>query len=242
VITGHRAQYLGVFGVEARMLGVEVVPFTQVVDILDNLDRPACITSDGRVFHGDVVLVADGCNSTLRETVFGTTAKETCTGYGIHRSITKVTPAFRNDPLCSHLLDGNVRVWLGDDCHAFFAPLDGGRQMSLSITHKDINKTASFNWKDVKSMNEVHPFVHGWDKTFLAALKYFHTGLHWRLFHHEEMPSWTSANGRVAFLGDASTSHCTPILRLRRHGTANAAYYHQSIRTFPRHSKAQQPP
>lgn len=100
MLSGHRAQYLGVFGVEARMLGVEVIPNTEVIDILDNLDRPACITSDGRVFHGDVVLVADGCNSTLRRVVFGTEAKESCTGYGIHRSIMKVPRAFRDDPKC----------------------------------------------------------------------------------------------------------------------------------------------
>lgn len=101
VCLGHRAQYLGVFGVEARMLGVEVVPYTEVVDILDNLDRPACITSDGRVFHGDVVLVADGCNSALRRIVFGTESKESSGGYGIHRSIMKVPKAFREDPRCA---------------------------------------------------------------------------------------------------------------------------------------------
>jgi glycine/D-amino acid oxidase-like deaminating enzyme len=99
--SGHRAQYLGVFGVEARMLGVEVVPYSEVIDILDNLDRPACITADGRVFHGDVVLVADGCNSSLRNIVFGTPSKESCTGYGIHRAITRVTDTFRNDPRCA---------------------------------------------------------------------------------------------------------------------------------------------
>lgn len=77
--------------------------------------------------------------------------------------------------------------------------------MSLSITHLDINKTASFNWKDIKSMQEINQFVESWnDESFLAALKYFRNGLHWRLFHHESIPSWLSANGRVAFLGDAS--------------------------------------
>lgn len=98
---GHRAQYLGVFGVEARMLGVEVIPYTEIIDILDNLDRPACITADGRVFQGDVVLVADGCNSSLRRIVFGTESKESCGGYGIHRSIMKVPKAFREDPKCA---------------------------------------------------------------------------------------------------------------------------------------------
>lgn len=78
--------------------------------------------------------------------------------------------------------------------------------MSISITHKDIDKAASFNWKDIKSMNEVESFVQGWDESFLAALSYFKSGLHWRLFHHDPIPSWTSANGRVAFLGDASES------------------------------------
>lgn len=103
------------------------------------------------------------------------------------------------------LLDGKVRVWLGEDCHAIFAPIDKGKQMSLSITHVDIDKKASFSWKDMKSMEEVKPFVQGWDESLLAAMKYFGSGLHWKLFHHEPLHSWISANGRVAFLGDAST-------------------------------------
>jgi hypothetical protein len=78
--------------------------------------------------------------------------------------------------------------------------------MSLSVHHRDIDKAASFNWKDIKSMDEVEPFVRGWDETFTTALQHFRTGLHWRLFHHEPIPSWTSANGRIAFLGDASKS------------------------------------
>lgn len=98
---GHRAQFLGVFGVEARVLGVEIVPYTEVIDVIDNLDRPACITSDGRVFKGDVVLVADGCHSTLRRNVFGTETKESHGGYGIHRSLMKVSKNFRKDPKCA---------------------------------------------------------------------------------------------------------------------------------------------
>lgn len=123
--------------------------------------------------------------------------------------------------LRADFLDGNVRAWLGDDCHAFFAPLDKGRQMSISITHKDINKASSFNWKDIKSMDEVNSFVDKWqDEGFSATLKYFKFGLHWRLFHHEPIPSWLSANGRVAFLGDASEYRTWPsyiFLRLRHH-------------------------
>lgn len=88
--------------------------------------------------------------------------------------------------------------------------------MSISITHADINKTASFNWKDIKSMEEVKSFVTGWDDSFLAALKYFKSGLHWRLFHHDPIPSWTSANGRVAFFGDASKSRpFSPLILLK---------------------------
>lgn len=83
--------------------------------------------------------------------------------------------------------------------------------MSISITHKDINKASSFNWKDIKSMDEVNSFVDNWqDESFSAALKYFKFGLHWRLFHHEPIPSWLSANGRVAFLGDASEYRTWP--------------------------------
>ena len=83
------------------LTGVEVVPYTEIVDILDNLDRPACIAADGRLFYADCVLVADGANSKLRTTVFGVPSQESCAGYSIHRSIAKVTKEFREDPQCS---------------------------------------------------------------------------------------------------------------------------------------------
>lgn len=200
---GHRAQFLGVFGVEARMLGVEVVPYTEIVDVLDNSERPACIAADGRIFTADCVIIADGANSKLRCNVFGTASKESYTGYSIHRSITKVTHEFRNDPLCGHLLDGNVRVWLGEETHVFFSSLDNGNQMSVTITHKDIDKDSSFDWRDIKPMTDVDVFIKGWDPTLAAALKHFRTGLHWRLFHHDPIPTWISHNGRCAFAGDA---------------------------------------
>lgn len=72
-----------------------------------------------------------------------------------------------------------------------------------SMTHRDISKAASSNWRDIQPMSDVTPFLSGWDPALLAAVSHFKTGLHWRLFHHEPLLTWLSKNGRIAFLGDA---------------------------------------
>lgn len=83
------------------MLGVEVVPYAEVVDVLDDIERPAAICADGRIYYGDCVLIADGTNSKLRTTVFGVPTVEKYNGYSIHRSIMKTPESFEKDSLCS---------------------------------------------------------------------------------------------------------------------------------------------
>ncbi|GAA5835735.1 hypothetical protein JCM11251_007413 [Rhodosporidiobolus azoricus] len=65
LMQGHRAQYLGVLGVEARMQQVGFRPNTEVVEYRDGDEytQPSIVTARGEVLSADCIVVCDGVNS-----------------------------------------------------------------------------------------------------------------------------------------------------------------------------------
>ncbi|GAA6008606.1 hypothetical protein JCM10207_007176 [Rhodosporidiobolus poonsookiae] len=63
LMQGHRAQYLGVLGVEARMQMVGFKPNTEVVEYRDDEVQPSIVTARGEVLSADLIVVCDGVNS-----------------------------------------------------------------------------------------------------------------------------------------------------------------------------------
>ncbi|GAA5921691.1 hypothetical protein JCM1841_007091 [Sporobolomyces salmonicolor] len=63
IFQGHRAQYLAVLGIEARMLMVQFRPYSQVVEYRDSKKTPAVVLQTGEVMFADCIIVADGLNS-----------------------------------------------------------------------------------------------------------------------------------------------------------------------------------
>ncbi|GAA5858378.1 hypothetical protein JCM1840_001172 [Sporobolomyces johnsonii] len=63
IFQGHRAQYLAVLGIEARMLMVQFRPYSQVVEYRDSKKTPAVVLQTGEVVFADCIIVADGLNS-----------------------------------------------------------------------------------------------------------------------------------------------------------------------------------
>ncbi|GAA5950487.1 hypothetical protein JCM21900_004823 [Sporobolomyces salmonicolor] len=67
IFQGHRAQYLAVLGIEARMLMVQFRPYSQVVEYRDSKKTPAVVLQTGEVMFADCIVVADGLNSGSRK-------------------------------------------------------------------------------------------------------------------------------------------------------------------------------
>ncbi|GAA6027957.1 hypothetical protein JCM8097_001800 [Rhodosporidiobolus ruineniae] len=63
LMQGHRAQYLGVLGVEARMQQVAFKPNTEVVEYRDDDIEPSIVTARGEMLSADLIIVCDGVNS-----------------------------------------------------------------------------------------------------------------------------------------------------------------------------------
>ncbi|TNY20170.1 hypothetical protein DMC30DRAFT_267762 [Rhodotorula diobovata] len=206
VLQGRRPTFLASLGTQARVLGVNIRLHAEVVQYWDSDDEPAVVLASGEVIKGDVVIVADGVHSTARHLLAShkrPTVAQRRTGYSIHRGV-MTSEAIAADPVCAHLLDGNIRTWLGPDAHICTYPMENGRSLAFTFTHADARHAASLDWRDKKPISEVLDLLDSkWDPTLRRAMRHFTSTLHWEILDEVPEAEWISAGGKICFIGDA---------------------------------------
>ncbi|GAA5823213.1 hypothetical protein JCM3770_004325 [Rhodotorula araucariae] len=206
ILQGRRASFLGSLGIEARMLGVNIRLNSEVVQYCDAEDEPAVVLQSGEVVKGDVILVADGLHSQARRLLAPhdrQASPNPLSGYSIHRAVTP-TEAIATDPVCSYLLDGNIRTWLGPDAHICTYPMDNGRFLAFTFTHPDNTAAASLDWRDKKPIAEVlMQLSDAWDPSLRKTMAHFASSLHWKIVDETPEEEWISAGGKICFIGDS---------------------------------------
>ncbi|BGO96176.1 hypothetical protein NBRC10512_006671 [Rhodotorula toruloides] len=205
ILQGRRAAFLGSLGVEARLLGVQIRLNSEVVKYWDAEDKPAVVLRSGEVVPGDVVIAADGVHSVARKLLAPRDRLEKQrkpSGYSIHRSAISAE-AVAQDPLVSHLLDGQIRTWLGPDSHVCLYPMDNSRSLAFTFTQRDAGHSASLDWRDRKPIDEVLASLHDWDPVLRRAVGYFPSSLHWAILDEPPEEEWISEGGKICFVGDS---------------------------------------
>ncbi|GAA5890509.1 hypothetical protein JCM6882_002944 [Rhodosporidiobolus microsporus] len=206
LLQGRRATFLGSLGTEARLLGVSIRLEAEVIEYYDSPDEPSVILRTGEMVRGDVIIVADGVHSPARDLLAPhdrPPPTKRPSGYSIHRAAVSAA-AIRDDPLCRHVLDGTIRTWLGEDAHCCTYPMDNGRSLAMTFTHRDPSTTSSFNWRDKRSVEDLMAHVGPeWDSVLLAVLKHFPSVLHWPVLEETPAEEWISRGGKICFVGDA---------------------------------------
>ncbi|GAA5828568.1 hypothetical protein JCM11251_000854 [Rhodosporidiobolus azoricus] len=206
LLQGRRATFLGSLGTEARLLGVNIKLEAEVVEYYDSSDEPAVVLRTGEMIRADVIIVADGVHSPARDLLAPhdrPASPKKPSGYSIYRAAVPAT-AIRDDPSCRHLLDGTIRTWLGYDAHACTYPMDNGRSLAMTLTHRDRATKSSLNWRDKRSVEELMAHLGtGWDPVLLAVLKHFPSVLHWPVLEETPAEEWISRGGKICFVGDA---------------------------------------
>ncbi|GAA5846050.1 hypothetical protein JCM3766R1_001350, partial [Sporobolomyces carnicolor] len=130
---GKRSQFIGVLGTEALLLGVKFRYDSEVTGFTDS-QTPAVILRGGEIVRGDAVVVCDGSRSVSRALLAAPgvpPVPRRSSGYSIFRAIVNVNNGLRNDPLCSHFCDGNIRFWLGLDSHVEIWPMDDRNELAF---------------------------------------------------------------------------------------------------------------
>ncbi|GAA5969540.1 hypothetical protein JCM3765_002659 [Sporobolomyces pararoseus] len=205
ICQGKRSQFIGVLGTEALLLGVKFRYEAEVTGYSDS-EQPAVILKGGEIVRGDVVVVCDGIRS-LSRTLLASPGRpplpRRSSGYSIFRAILNVTPSFREDPLCGHFCDGNIRFWLGLDSHVEVWPMNDNNELAFTFTHPDVPSTSTLNSSKTTPISAILEEIAEWDPALRACIKKFPKALNWTIVEDTVEPRWISKGGKIVFAGDA---------------------------------------
>ncbi|TVY43045.1 FAD-dependent monooxygenase, partial [Lachnellula occidentalis] len=173
-------------------------------------------------FLSDVVLAADGIQSTLRKQMVlarGHRYQSTPTGDAAYRLLIP-RERIQHDEMLLKMLDQDVAMrYMGPGGHIMAYPVMRNTVYNIVLLHpaKATTKVADNAWTTKGSRKEMMTFYSGWSPAIKAWLEYANDEiLEWTLNTYPPLPSWVQGN--VALIGDA----CHPMLPYVAQGAANA--------------------
>jgi len=150
--------------------------------------------ADGSTYEADVIVGADGIQTTVRKTVFGDAAPR-FTGNMCWRTVIP----FEKPPL--HLVSPDSSFWLGPRGHVVTYYISGGRAVNV-VAIRETNAWVEESWNVPSAREELLAGFPGWHENVLNLFAKSETVFKWGLFDRDPMKTWTS--GRVTLLGDAA--------------------------------------
>ncbi|KAI1321687.1 FAD/NAD(P)-binding domain-containing protein [Xylariaceae sp. FL0255] len=170
-------------------------------------EAPAVIVSGNRL-TADLVIVADGIKSAVRNTINGRPIEPKDTGDVAYRILVPVAPLLA-DPETRHLVE-QPWAWMGPEAHVVGYPLRSGElyNIIIDITHDtDVGEPISGDdWRSQGDNDELIKRFSEWCKP------------KWKLADFDQLDNWVHPNGNVALLGDA----CHPMMPYMAQGAAQA--------------------
>ncbi|PVH79627.1 putative salicylate hydroxylase [Cadophora sp. DSE1049] len=213
-MVAHREDYHRILYDEAERSGVQIRLGASVKTV--GFDMTTVTLENGTVLEGSVIIGADGLWSTTRAQILGYASDPKETGDLAYRAIFS-TEKLRalNDERINKLISQNVAtVWLGPNKHCVLYPVRGGEEYNLVLLRPD--NLPKGQTKVEGDLNEMKLTFEGWDPVLTELISCIPMVLRWKLFHHEELKTWTKDS--VAILGDA----CHPTLPYQAQGAAMA--------------------
>lgn len=178
-----------------------------VVGVRQDADGVHATLADGRAFHGDVLIAADGVHSTIRNAVLGSDSAR-FTGHVAYRMVVP------RGAFGTHAPPPTITLRLGPHGHVVSYWVRGGELYNVvAIIESDWSDEG---WRIPADVDEVRLAFRRWDpalrRIFDAALDVHK----WALLDRPVPDTW--AIGRVALLGDA----CHAMLPYLAQGAAMA--------------------
>ena len=149
--------------------------------------------ANGETVEADIVIAADGIQSTLQEYAAGA-ARPTYSGFRAYRGLLAMSdlPGWRRE---AH------QVWMGDNKHFMVFPVRSGTLVNYVGFVPTVDETVE-SWSAPGDRNELAASFAGWDPRVTGLLDKVESCFWWGLYDREPLRSWT--NGRLALLGDAA--------------------------------------
>ena len=187
----HRADLLGVLAnaipSSAIRIGHRCVGF-------DQNSRVAQLRfANGEIIETDVVVAADGIQSTLQKYVVAPSVPE-YSGSRAYRGLiaSEKLPGWRKE---AH------QVWMGDGKHFMVFPVRSGRLLNYVGFVPTEDQTIK-SWSAIGDRDELAASFAGWDPRVVGLLEKVESCFWWGLYDRTPLASWTK--GRIALLGDAA--------------------------------------
>ena len=228
----HRADYQKALFEEAVLRGANINLDHRVVEV--DLDKPAVTVQSGKsiqIYEADLIVGADGLRSRIRTSLFdesdaGLRPSSICA----YRALVPLTAMNSHQHRKSFVdpANANVDVWLGNGHLVLAYPIRSGAdsQYNLVLVHPEKDEhtkhglpprfprpasipEVSAHYVDFcPEVRSILSQVVGEDESEFwieqAALAPKDGILEWKLSDLDELPTWSSAEGRVVVIGDAA--------------------------------------
>ncbi|KAF4314100.1 putative FAD binding domain protein [Botryosphaeria dothidea] len=203
VFNGHRGElHTVVFEYARDELGIPIHLGQRIVEYFEDEEKAGIQLATGEKAH--VVLGADGVRSKARELVLGYDDKPKSSGYAVWRAWFSNKDMIA-DPRTKHFCEhgDTFNGWIGPDVHFLFSTIKGGKDCCWVLTHKD-EADIEESWSFPGKLEDVFEVLKGWDPMCKAIVEKTPSLVDWKLVYRDPLPTWTSARGRLALLGDSA--------------------------------------
>ncbi len=149
--------------------------------------------ANGATLDADVVIAADGIQSSLQKYVVEPSVPE-YSGSRAYRGLiaSDKIPWWRKEV---------HQVWMGDGKHFMVFPVRSGRLLNYVGFVPTKSETIE-SWSAVGDRDELAASFAGWDPRVVGLIEKVESCFWWGLYDRKPLASWT--NGRLALLGDAA--------------------------------------
>ncbi|KAI0438241.1 FAD binding domain protein [Xylaria telfairii] len=198
----HRADLQACLVHRAISLGVDIEVGCEITDV--NFDQAVATAKDGRRFHGNVILGADGLWSRTRNLMLQREMPPQPTGDLAYRIILDLKDI--GDPELRRLVSSpSVNFWIGPHSHAVGYSVRQGTYNLVLLRPDDLPVDVSRASANVEEMRKA---FQDWDPILTNLLACVDQVDKWRLMHLSSLTTWCHKEGKFVMAGDS----CHPML------------------------------
>jgi salicylate hydroxylase len=194
----------------ATLVPPETVSLSKAcVSVTQPADAAVAAFADGTTYDADVIVGADGLQSIVRQSLFGSESPR-FTGMMCWRFLYPVP-----DGRLLDFVSPDASFWLGPHGHVVTYYVSSGRAVNV-VAIRDTAAWVEESWNVPSTREEVMDGFPNWHANLQRLFSHAEHVVKWGLFDREPMPTWTS--GRITLLGDAAH----PMLPFLSQGAAMA--------------------